>query len=74
MNVPEHFFPTLPLLIPASQGVPLWWYISWWIFQIVVMGAIIWVVTRWALGIDKLMSKRSDAKSTPSDSGTSVNR
>ena len=73
VNVPEHFFPTLPLIIPASQGMPLWWYFSWWVFQIIIMGAIIWMVTRWAMKVDRLIVSKVDAKPTQSDSGSSVN-
>lgn len=68
-----HFWPTLPFLVPASQGVPLWWYIGWWIFQIVVMGFIIWLVTRWAVRIDRMMNVTPESKSTTDDTGRPLN-
>lgn len=53
----HNFWPTLPFFVPASQGVPLWWDVLWWIFQIVVMSFILFIVTRWALKIDRLLNE-----------------
>lgn len=49
----DHFWPTLPLIIPNSQGVYLWWYIAWWIFQIVVMVFLLVLIARWAVHMDR---------------------
>lgn len=70
----EKFWPTFPYLIPASQGMPLWWYISWWIFQIVVMGAILYLITRWAVRVDRVLnlSNTSDKQSQQTSSGTTT--
>lgn len=61
----EHFWPQLPLLVPASQGDPLWWYISWWIFQIVVMVFLLVMVARWAVNMDRNME--ADRKQSVND-------
>lgn len=58
----DNFWPTLPIHIPPSQGVPLWWVTGWWAFQVVAMLAIIYVVTRWALRIDRLLEEAPDRK------------
>ncbi|AUW93327.1 MAG: hypothetical protein C7B44_00960 [Sulfobacillus thermosulfidooxidans] len=47
------FWPTLPLKIPYSEGVPHWWDPAWWIFQIVVMTILLLTLRRVALSVDK---------------------
>jgi hypothetical protein len=59
----EHFWPTLPYIIPTSQGLPLWWSILWWIFQIAIMSTLLWIVTRWALRVDRELNL--DGKTKP---------
>lgn len=51
----EPFWPTLPFLIPKSEGLPLWWTISWWIFQIVIMTVLLLVVGRWAIQVERTL-------------------
>ena len=47
------FWPTLPLKIPYSEGVPHWWDPAWWIFQIVVMTILLLTLRRVAMSIDR---------------------
>jgi hypothetical protein len=49
----DHFWPTLPLTVPNSEGIALWWDIAWWVFQIVVMVILLTVIARWAVRVDK---------------------
>jgi hypothetical protein len=63
----ENFWPTLPFFVPGSQGVPLWWDILWWVFQIVVMSFVLYIVTRWALKIDRLSNENVTTPSKKSD-------
>lgn len=65
MNVPENFWPSLPYIVPGSEGLPLWWAISWWIFQVVIMGAILWLIFRWATRIDRELRIDRDAEDHP---------
>ncbi len=47
------FWPTLPLKMPYSEGVPHWWDPAWWIFQIVVMTILLLTLRRVAMSIDR---------------------
>ncbi|KPV42144.1 hypothetical protein [Alicyclobacillus ferrooxydans] len=52
----DHFWPQLPLIVPGSEaGVGLWWFIAWWVFQIVVMVGLLVIVARWAVNMDRHM-------------------
>lgn len=66
----EHFWPSFPFIIQPSQGLPLWWDLSWWIFQIVIMCAVLYLITRWAVRVDRDLNvaKTSDKNATPSSS------
>lgn len=66
----EPFWPTLPYIIPTTEGTPLWWYIFWWLWQIVVMVTIVVVLTRWATKMDKM--KNEQAQQTVKSSGDST--
>lgn len=69
----DSFWPTLPFLTPASQGLPLWWAITWWLFQIIVMVGILWTVTRWALKMDRVINHLpGKSKVTVDESGQSL--
>ncbi|MCI0182165.1 MAG: hypothetical protein OWR52_12950 [Acidibacillus sp.] len=35
------FWPSIPYYIPYSPGMPNWWDLVWWIFQLVVMSALL---------------------------------
>ena len=60
------FWPTLPIVIPKSPGIALWWDIVFWLFQAVVMTTLLVVLRKWALGVDRLRSgKTSPPKVTP---------
>lgn len=63
----EHFWPTFPFLVPASQGLPLWWALSWWIFQILIMGLVLTLITRWAVRVDRDL-KLSSPEKQPTES------
>lgn len=52
----DHFWPTLPLIVPKSEGIALWWDIAWWIFQIVVMVFLLVIVAKWAQQMDRKMN------------------
>ncbi|SMC04198.1 hypothetical protein SAMN00768000_1516 [Sulfobacillus thermosulfidooxidans DSM 9293] len=47
------FWPTLPLKMPYSEGVPHWWDPAWWIFQIVVMSILLLTLRKVAMSIDQ---------------------
>ncbi|OLZ11631.1 hypothetical protein [Sulfobacillus thermosulfidooxidans] len=47
------FWPTLPLKMPYSEGVPHWWDPAWWIFQIVVMSILLLTLRKVAMSIDR---------------------
>jgi len=68
----EHFWPSFPFIVQPSQGLPLWWDISWWIFQIVIMSAVLLLITRWAVRVDKELdvSKVSENRTSQSSSNS----
>ena len=47
------FWPTLPLKIPYSEGMPHWWDPAWWIFQIVVMSVLLLALRKVAMSVDR---------------------
>lgn len=54
----EHFWPALPFVIPNSEGIPIWWDIFWWAFQVVVMTTILVLLRRWAVREDNKMDEQ----------------
>jgi hypothetical protein len=65
----EKFWPTLPFLIPTTEGTQMWWDIFWWIFQIVIMSTLIILLTKWALKMDQVWNMESK-KSSDISGGT----
>lgn len=55
----ESFWPQLPIYIPSSPGLHFGWQVTWWLFQIIVMGGAIYILQRLGITIDE---RRSDAK------------
>lgn len=53
----EKFWPSLPYLVPKSEGIPLWWDIFWWAFQVVIMTVILVMLRNWAVREDKAMDE-----------------
>lgn len=49
-----NFWPTLPITIPYSEGVPMWWDIVFWIFQAAVMTSLVIILVKWGTGIDRM--------------------
>ncbi len=47
-----NFWPTLPFFIPKSQGMPLWFDLFWWAFQIVIMTTLLLSLRRWGMKLD----------------------
>lgn len=47
------FFPRFPYFIPSSPGMPHWWDIFWWTFQLVIMGSLLLALRRIALRVDR---------------------
>lgn len=46
-------WPTAPFYIPYSPGMPNWWDLVWWVFQIGIMSLLLWLLSHIALGIDR---------------------
>ncbi|KUO96643.1 hypothetical protein [Ferroacidibacillus organovorans] len=46
------FFPSFPFYVPDSPGTPLWWDISFWLFQLIVMSSLLLMLRRWAIRAD----------------------
>lgn len=53
------FWPTLPLHIPYSPGMSHWWDPVWWIFQIVVMSAVLLTLRKVAIDVDSFKASAS---------------
>lgn len=47
------FWPKVPFYIPYSPGMPGWWDLVWWIFQIIVMSALLLTLHNVALREDR---------------------
>ncbi|MCY0875237.1 MAG: hypothetical protein OWT28_03030 [Firmicutes bacterium] len=47
------FWPKVPFYIPYSPGMPGWWDLVWWIFQIVVMSALLFALHKVGLREDR---------------------
>ena len=52
------FWPSLPISIPASPGVPLLWDIVWWLFQAIVMVVLLIALRSIALRVDRIREGR----------------
>lgn len=62
----EKFWPVLPYLVPKSEGIPLWWDIFWWSFQVVIMTVILVLLRNWAARVDKAMDEEVEQTTTVS--------
>lgn len=47
------FWPSIPFYIPYSPGMPSWWDLVWWIFQLVVMSALLLLLHNVAMREDR---------------------
>ncbi|MDA8192919.1 MAG: hypothetical protein M0Z53_02810 [Thermaerobacter sp.] len=47
------FFPHFPFFVPHSPGIPHWWDLFWWAFQLIVMTAILLSLRKVAVSIDQ---------------------
>lgn len=47
------FFPHFPYFIPSSPGMPHWWDIFWWCFQLVIMASLLLTLRFLALRFDR---------------------
>lgn len=47
------FFPHFPYFIPGSTGIPHWWDIFWWSWQLIIMSAVLLGVRALALRWDR---------------------
>lgn len=70
MDMGGGFWPTLPLKMPYSEGMPHWWDPAWWIFQIIVMSILLLTLRRVAMSIDRDEKPSQSASRRP---GTSTN-
>lgn len=46
-------WPTAPFYIPYSPGMPNWWDLVWWVFQLGVMALLLWFLSNVALRVDR---------------------
>lgn len=46
-------WPTAPFYIPYSPGMPDWWDLAWWVFQIVIMSLLLWFLATVAMRVDR---------------------
>ncbi|PWI57816.1 hypothetical protein [Sulfoacidibacillus thermotolerans] len=58
------FWPSIPFYIPYSPGMPNWWDLVWWIFQLVIMSALLLILHLVATREDQVGNDES--KSDPS--------
>lgn len=65
----EPFWPSLPFNIPNSEGITIWWYAFWWLFQIVVYTWLVVMLTRWALRMDRLSETEFEVELSQLDTG-----
>ncbi len=49
----QGFWPTAPFYIPFSTGMPNWWDMVWWLFQLGIMALFLWLLYAVAVGVDK---------------------
>jgi hypothetical protein len=62
--VKENFWPSFSnFIIPHSVGIPHWWDIFWWCFQIVIMGALVLALRKIALRQDSAMESKGVTRS-----------
>ncbi len=47
------FWPHFPYFIPSSPGMPHWWDIFWWCFQLVIMGGLLLALRHLAIRVDR---------------------
>lgn len=47
------WFPHFPYFIPSSPGIPHWWDIFWWTWQLIVMGGVLLGLRHIALRVDR---------------------
>ncbi len=71
--MPSNFWPTLPIVIPKSPGIALWWDIAFWLFQAVIMTTLLVILRKWALDVDRLRSGKAPVDvDVPADSGQNI--
>lgn len=63
------FWPHVPYIIPSSQGMPMWWDILWWVFQIVIMTAVLLLLRVWATKVDRANEQEQTAAMAAAKSG-----
>lgn len=59
------FFPQLPVRIPFTPGLPIWWDVFWWAFQILVMTSLLLYFNRIADGLDQQRIRGMGDKGRP---------
>lgn len=57
------FWPTAPFYIPYSLGMPNWWDMVWWLFQLGIMSLLLWLLYAVATGVDRDYLKSKDDES-----------
>ncbi|UOF89829.1 hypothetical protein LSG31_18435 [Fodinisporobacter ferrooxydans] len=55
-----NFWPTFPFVIPNSPGIPLWWDLFWWIFQIVLISSLLYVLKTWCVKMDRMSDEEEE--------------
>lgn len=68
----SNFWPSLPINIPASQGMPLLWDIVWWLFQLTVMVTLLILFRVFALRMDRLRDSSQKPTKTRQSSDDSI--
>lgn len=46
------FLPSIPFYIPYSTGMPDWWDMVRWLFQLAIMSILLWLLYSVATGAD----------------------
>lgn len=47
------FWPSVPFYIPYSTGMPDWWDMVWWLFQLAIMSSLLWLLYAVAIRVDR---------------------
>jgi len=56
------FWPSIPFYIPYSPGMPSWWDLVWWVFQLIVMSLLLLWLHSVALREDRAGLQETAAK------------
>ncbi len=59
MRVLQDFWPALPFYIPYSVGMPNWWDMVWWLYQLGLMSGVLWVLYGIARWVDRNFLEQS---------------